>query len=87
MNVPPAETIASVSSLASSAKPKSFMNRPWSESTAPSIGDEQAKILGVSFPVSDDFLRGYQLGLETARGMISASVELITHGADPKKVL
>lgn len=36
------------------------------------IGEEMAKKLGVSFPLSDDFEEGYQLGIQTARLMKGA---------------
>jgi hypothetical protein len=34
-----------------------------------------------------DFQDGYQLGVQTARGMVAQSGELLLKGADPQKVL
>ena len=51
-----------------------------------SFGAERAKDIGAS-GLSDDFKCGYELGLQTARAVISGSVALMLKGVDPKDVL
>ena len=51
-----------------------------------SFGAVRAKALGAS-GLSDDFVLGYQLGLQTARVVIATSGALIVKGVNPKDVL
>ena len=49
---------------------------------------DQAKELHVAVgDKSQDFVDGYQLGIETARVMVAISAEVMTHQADPKNIL
>ena len=49
-------------------------------------GAEVAKEVGASGP-TDDFKLGIELGLATARAVVAGSAEVLTHGADPNKIL
>jgi hypothetical protein len=51
------------------------------------IGQDTAGKLGLSWPVSEEAVTGYQLGLQTARMILAGSAELIRKGVDPAKVL
>ena len=51
-----------------------------------SFGDGRAKQLGAT-GLSDDFRKGVEFGLQTARVMVRCSTELILKGANPDKVL
>jgi hypothetical protein len=51
------------------------------------VGASTATQLCISFPLSDEFKRGYELGLQTARGMIAGSVELMLKRANPENIL
>ena len=49
---------------------------------------DQNKELREALPhASDSFISGYNLGLETARVMLQASVALATHGPKPETLL
>lgn len=50
------------------------------------FGDARAQALGAS-GLSDDFRKGYELGIQTARAIIAGSAELLLHGANPNNVL
>lgn len=49
------------------------------------FGDYRAKAIGAT-GVSDDFIRGYELGLSTARVIISMSVAAVV-GGTPDQIL
>jgi hypothetical protein len=51
-----------------------------------SFGDERAKKLGAS-GISNDFARGYELGLETARVVITGNVDIRLKSINPDNVL
>lgn len=51
------------------------------------VGESSAIVLGVAFPLSDEFKRGYELGIQTARNMVAGSAEILLKGGDPVKVL
>jgi hypothetical protein len=51
-----------------------------------SFGDARAQRLGAT-GLSDDFRKGYEFGLQTARALVAQSAELILKGADPQNVL
>lgn len=51
-----------------------------------SFGDARAKQIGAS-GVSDDFKKGYELGLQTARTVLATSATLIMKGVNPLEVL
>jgi len=51
-----------------------------------SYGDVRAQSLGAS-GLSKDFQAGYELGLQTARVVISQSVTLVIAGVNPSNVL
>jgi hypothetical protein len=51
-----------------------------------SFGDDRAKAIGAS-GVSPDFQKGYELGLATARTVLSNDISLILAKIDPKTLL
>jgi hypothetical protein len=51
-----------------------------------SFGDTRAQDIGAS-GLSEDFKRGYELGLQVARVMIAGSVEVVLKGVNPEHVL
>lgn len=52
------------------------------------IRDSQRKELHSAVgAVSDDFVRGYELGVQTARVVLQGSTALMLKGVDPKDVL
>lgn len=50
------------------------------------FGDARARELGAS-GLSDDFRKGYELGLQTARVIIAGSVAVVLKGVKPDDVL
>lgn len=51
------------------------------------MGASTCKKLGIRFPVSDEVLIGYRLGLQTARVFIRGDVALNLKGINPEDVL
>ena len=51
------------------------------------VGASDAQRLGVLFPLSEEFKRGYELGIQTARSMVAGSAELLLKGGNPENVL
>jgi hypothetical protein len=51
------------------------------------IGADTAKRMGVTFPLTTDFIRGYMLGLQTARMTLIGSVALALAKVKPGDVL
>jgi hypothetical protein len=51
-----------------------------------SFGDVRAQKLGAT-GLSDDFRKGYELGLNTARVVLAMSAALVLKGVDPRDVL
>lgn len=51
-----------------------------------SFGAERAKTLGAS-GLSDDFRRGYELGIQAARTVVAGSVIIAIKNIDPRDVL
>ena len=51
-----------------------------------SFGDKRAQDFGAS-GLSDDFKKGYELGLQTARVIIAGSAALVLKGVNPQDVL
>lgn len=51
------------------------------------VGADKAKELGIKFPLSEEFILGYFLGLQVARTMIATNVTLRLKGIDPKDIL
>lgn len=57
------------------------------EELSAGVGASSAQALGVTFPLSDEFKRGYELGVQTARNMVAGSAELLLKGGNPANVL
>lgn len=51
-----------------------------------SFGDYRAQQIGAS-GLTDDFRKGYELGLQTARTVLAMSVALVTKGVNPSDAL
>jgi diaminopimelate decarboxylase len=51
------------------------------------LADQQKELHEAVGDKSDDFKAGYELGIETGRVMVATSGEVVTHGADPEKIL
>jgi hypothetical protein len=51
------------------------------------IGENTAEQMGVQFPISDDFKKGYELGLQAARVVLASSVQLSVGGIKAQDVL
>lgn len=51
------------------------------------IGAASATKLGITFPLSYDFMQGYLIGLQTARTILLTSMALRLAKVDPNKVL
>ena len=51
-----------------------------------SFGDSRAQQIGAS-GLSDDFRKGYELGLQTARSVIAVSAVLVAGAVNPSDVL
>lgn len=51
------------------------------------VGASSAEKLGVAYPLSREFVQGYQLGIETARAIVAGSVEVLSKGGNPENVL
>lgn len=51
------------------------------------MGAATLEKLGSTFPLTEDFKKGYILGLQTARVIIACSPAVILKGVNPKDVL
>lgn len=62
------------------------MEQRWKDDQRKELASAKAD-LQQDYKVADTFEAGYELGIATARAMLKGSAELMTHGADPEKVL
>lgn len=85
MLVPPAMNIESALDLMKYV-PQNVLNDEATELIAAMGADTCAK-LGIKFPISDELIIGYRLGLQTARAVLAGSAALLLKGVDPKTVL
>lgn len=51
------------------------------------MGADKAEKLGIDFPINQQFILGYQIGLQTARIMMATSIALLKAGVNPEEVL
>lgn len=75
-----------IESAADSLKTLTDFVRKDQQKELSSFGDVRAQAIGAS-GLSDDFRKGYELGLQTARTVVAGSAALIIKGVDPKEVL
>ena len=54
---------------------------------ASAMGADACERLGLKFPLSDEAIVGYRLGLQTARAVVMGSAALAIKGVDAKDVL
>jgi hypothetical protein len=84
MNIPPAGLIESaVDQIDPNGKPE----KDEASELVSAIGGSTATKLGINFPLSPEFLKGYQIGLQVARQMLAGSMELAVKGINPEILL
>lgn len=54
---------------------------------AAAMGADACASMGLKFPLSDEAIVGYKLGLQTARAVVMGSAALAMKGVDAKDVL
>jgi hypothetical protein len=85
VNVPPAEAIeGAIDNL--KAVPAWIAKDQRGELTS-AVGEDAAKKLGITFPLTADMEIGYDLGLAVARRMVTSSVALQVANIKPDEVL
>jgi hypothetical protein len=89
MNIPPAEIIEGAIEQFDSAAytrtdtPEADEVKELNEA----IGAADAKKLQIAFPLAQNFVVGYQLGLDVARRILLGNMTLAMRGVDPKALL
>lgn len=64
-----------------------FMKKSQMKELTSAMGASTLEKLGSTFPLTEDFRKGYELGLQTCRIVLRGSTALILKGVNPEDVL